>query len=190
MNFSVIDSHHLEEEISFHRPEDPHNQVITLYNPAINVMTDLKRVSLVTIGPEELVDTANKKMQNRGVRMLIVVNAHEDIIGIITASDIMGEKPIKVAKEKSLKHNEICVNDIMNAQLEVFSIADISKAKVGDLVETLKTVQRQHAIVVDNQGVNNEPTVRGIISLSQIARQLGKNVNSFDLDEMIKVILA
>ncbi|MCB1201118.1 MAG: CBS domain-containing protein [Leptospiraceae bacterium] len=190
MIYKTIKSEHLHEEIGFHRPDDLHKQQITLDAPAINVMTDLKRVSLVTTGLRESIDTAHEKMRNRGVRMLVVINGHDAIVGIITARDILGEKPVKFATENNVKHGDITVKDIMNSQIEVFSIAEIAKAKVGDVVHTLKEVHRQHGIVVDNQGPNNEKTVRGIISLSQIARQLGKKVDALDIKEMVNVILS
>ena len=56
---------------------------------------------------------------------------------------------------------------------QLLSLRDVSHARVGDIVETLKQDKRQHALVVDDQGPNNENTIRGIFSLTQIARQLG-----------------
>jgi len=59
-------------------------------------------------------------------------------------------------------------------------IEDVSKAKVGDILETLKKDHREHALVMDKQGKNNELTIRGIFSIYRIARQLGLGIS---LDE-------
>jgi hypothetical protein len=62
------------------------------------------------------------------------------------------------------------------SQLEAVELRDVKRARVGDIVETLKRSDRQHALVID--GSSAEPasavwTVLGIFSLTQIARQLG-----------------
>jgi CBS domain-containing protein len=44
----------------------------------------------------------------------------------------------------------------------------VETARVGHVLETLRRAGRQHALVVDG-----ERRVRGIFSISQIARQLG-----------------
>jgi hypothetical protein len=50
----------------------------------------------------------------------------------------------------------------------VIALADAASARVGHVLETLRRAGRQHALVVDT-----ERKVRGIFSLSQVARQLG-----------------
>jgi hypothetical protein len=54
------------------------------------------------------------------------------------------------------------------AQVEVIALADVESARVGHVLETLRRAGRQHALVVERAGM-----VRGIFSISQIARQLG-----------------
>ena len=71
---------------------------------------------------------------------------------------------------------------VSRENIEVLSLRDVSHARVGDIVETLKHAERQHALVVDDQGSNNENSVRGIFSLTQIARQLGVDIQIHKLD--------
>ena len=60
--------------------------------------------------------------------------------------------------------------------------ADVERARVGHVLETLRRAGRQHALVVDHDEIPSErplmpavrrAMVRGIFSISQIARQLG-----------------
>src|SRR5438034_1004549 len=49
-------------------------------------------------------------------------------------------------------------------------MTDFTRARVGHVLETLRRAGRQHALVVERA------MVRGIFSISQIARQLGVSV--------------
>jgi len=64
------------------------------------------------------------------------------------------------------------VADVMTPaeQVEVIDYADVAPARVGHVLETLRRAGRQHALVVEHDG---RTMVRGIFSISQIARQLG-----------------
>lgn len=159
-------------------------------DPALQVMTDLKVTSAVTVGPRESIEAAEAVMKRKGVRLLLVTDLDDTVLGILTVTDISGEKPLQFIQKNGGKHSDILVRDIMSAQkdIEVLQIRDVSLAKVGDVVETLRTAHRQHALVVDYQGVRNEQTLRGIMSLSQIARQLGASVKSFEVADTLSEI--
>jgi CBS domain containing-hemolysin-like protein len=111
-------------------------------------------------------------MITRGVRLLLVVGELETVLGVITASDLLGERPMLVATERGLRRDELTVADVMTPaeRVEVIALSDVEGARVGHVLETLRRSGRQHALVVDS---GQRTTVRGIFSLSQIARQLG-----------------
>jgi len=149
---------------------------LRLDSPATDVMTDLRAVNAVTIDPHASVDDANRVMIARGVRALFVTEDARHVHGLITASDILGERPVKFAQERGIRHDELMVRDIMTAseQLEILGLDDVVRARVGDVVATLKVAARQHALVVEpGRTANVDKTVCGIFSLTQIARQLG-----------------
>ncbi len=147
---------------------------VGLDDTALNVMTDLERVSAVLIRPDDSIDEANRRMIQRGIRLLLVVDDARAVAGLITANDILGEKPLQVITQRGGRHQDIVVRDIMTPQhqLEVLDLEDVRKARVGHVVATLKESGRQHAVVVD-AGANGRQRVRGLFSLTQIARQLG-----------------
>jgi CBS-domain-containing membrane protein len=119
-------------------------------------------------------DEAHRRMIQRGVRLLLVVDQDRRVLGAITANDILGERPLQVTAERGLRRGELLVRDIMTpqAQLEVLDLEQVRGAKVGHIVATLRKSGRQHAMVVSIDGQGRH-TVRGVFSATQIARQLG-----------------
>jgi hypothetical protein len=108
---------------------------------------------------------------------------------VITATDLLGERPMLVATERGMRRDELTVADIMipAAQVEVITLPDVAAARVGHVLETLRRAGRQHALVVDFDDIpsgrpltppGRRAMVRGIFSLSQIARQLGVSVTT------------
>lgn len=148
-------------------------------DPAFAVMTDLTTVTPATIGAERAIDDANALMIERGVRLLFVVDPLGAIAGVITATDLLGEKPMRIVQERGGTRSEIAVRDIMTpfAKLEAISMQDVAQMRVGHIVATLKSVRRQHLMVCDEGGAR----VRGLFSTSRIARQLGVVVSPSEL---------
>ena len=173
----------------FRRPTQPQAARVTPESPALHVMTDLARVSPATIRPQAPLAGANQFMIARGVRLLLVIDERETVLGVITATDILGERPMLAATARGLRRDELTVADVMTpAELvQVVALADVEGARVGHVLETLRRAGRQHALVVDFdeipssrplQAPAKRTMVRGIFSISQIARQLGVAVPS------------
>lgn len=169
----------LDEPIEIHRPQQQLPHRVSLDETALNVMTDLSRVSAITISPWESIDDANQFMISHQVRLLLVTDRDNNILGLITSTDILGEKPIQYLNEVSGQHEDILVRDIMTPynELEVLQMVDVVNARVGDIVETLKRVGRQHTLVVDIDH-DKKQMVRGIFSSSQLGKQLGIPIDS------------
>jgi len=152
---------------------------VSLDDPAFSVMTDLREVAAVTTRPEEPMDRAHQVMKERGVRLLFVLDADGALVGVITATDVLGEKPMRFMQSRGLPHGEITVADIMTpaAMLEALPLQDVAQMRVGHIVATLKAVRRQHLMVAEDGG----RTVRGLFSASQVARQLGVELQTFEV---------
>ena len=143
-------------------------------SPALKVMTDLSRIPPATIVANASIHDANHTMMCRGVRLLFVTDDSRRITGIITATDILGERPMQTAQQRGLRIEELRVADIMTpaAHLDAIDLSMVTRAEVGHVVATLKACARQHAIVVD-RNAEGEEIVVGVFSSTQIARQLG-----------------
>ncbi|HEX8013092.1 MAG TPA: CBS domain-containing protein [Casimicrobiaceae bacterium] len=152
-------------------------------SPAIEAMTDLRQVATATISADATLAQANQAMIARGVRLLLVVGHNRIIEGLITARDTMGERPVKLLRERGGKHRELTVADLMvpRSAIDVLDIATVRRAEVGHIIATLKELGRQHALVVDKDPLTGQETVRGIFSATQIGRQLGVPVVTFEV---------
>lgn len=181
-DYSPLSSTLLQPGVGYAQPTQVVPEKATLDDPAVNVMTDLTRVTAVIILPGDTVDEARRRMVQRGVRLLLVVDQDRKVVGLITATDSLGEKPVLAAFERGLRREEVLVRDIMTPQerLEVLAMADVRAAKVGHIVATLKKAGRQHAVVVDHDGMGRQ-TVRGLFSATQIARQLGVAIETSEV---------
>ena len=154
----------------FCAPEQRMADRVTADDPAIEVMTDLTRVSAVLARPTDSIDEALSRMKQHGVRLLLVVDSERRIMGLITANDILGEKPMRHLEAYGGRHEDILVEHVMSPreELEAIPLASVRWSKVGHVVATLHESGRQHALVAEADG-----RIRGIFSATQIARQLG-----------------
>jgi len=119
----------------------------------------------------------------RGVRLLLVVNPDAEILGLITARDTMGERPIKFIQEHGGTNADLKASDCMTSikTIQVLALNDVLRAEVGHIVATLKNVGRQHAMVVDTDVPSGNQSIRGIFSITQIGRQLGMSLHAFEV---------
>jgi len=181
-NYAVLNSSLLQAESRFCEPSQALPQRVGFDDTAVSVMTDLERVSAVLIRPSDSIDEANRRMIQRGVRLLLVVDENRKVLGIVTATDILSEKPLRLIAERGCRRQDIEVRDVMTPQrwLEVLSMSDVRTAKVGHVVATLKKAGRQHAVVVETDR-SGKQTVRGLFSATQIARQLGVTIHTSEI---------
>jgi CBS domain-containing protein len=181
-DYSPLPSRPLKARSTFHRPTQHLAEQVSFDEPALAVMTDLKTVAAVTIDPGASIENANRTMIRHGVRLLLVADVHNQILGIITATDVLGEKPMQIIQARGGTRDDITVSDIMTPQerLEVLIMDDVLSAKVGHVFACLKQTGRQHAAVVD-EDADGRQTLRGLFSATQIARQLGIRLQTVEV---------
>jgi CBS-domain-containing membrane protein len=180
--YTELQSVPLKSGSTFVRPVQTLPERVKLTDSALSVMTDLTKVSVVSTRARTSMDKANAKMIRYGVRMLLVLDDNEQVAGLLTATDVLGEKPMRFLQNMGGTHDDIMVRDIMSTlrELSAMKYADVQQAKVGDIVATMKKAHRQHALVV-TEGPDGRQVVCGLFSVTQIARQLGAQVHSFEL---------
>ncbi|WP_024329741.1 CBS domain-containing protein [Thioalkalivibrio sp. ALR17-21] len=151
---------------------------VTPESPADRAMTDLRKVPAVTATAEMQADEALQRMIHAGVRLLLVVDGRDSVKGVVTARDIMGERPVKAAQDEGIPRDAVQVKHVMSkvSELEAINLDKVEHSRVGDVVETLKKSGRQHALVVTSLDGGGE-AVCGLFSATQVGRQLGVEVS-------------
>jgi CBS-domain-containing membrane protein len=147
---------------------------ITLADSAALVCTDFSRTRPFSVGATTPIDQVNDKMIACGVRLLFVTEGDAVLLGLVTYSDLFGDKPVRYIQAHGGARNEIVAQDIMTprSQLEALHKADVDKARVGDIVETIRTAGRQHMLVSDSSDSGQE-TITGLFSSTHIEKLLG-----------------
>ena len=70
--------------------------------------------------------------------------------------------------------------------LEAIPFQDVAQMRVGHVVATHKAVHRQHLMVAEDNGRR----VRGLFSMSQVARQLGLELQTMEVAQTFAQIEA
>jgi CBS domain-containing protein len=150
---------------------------LTSDDPASLAMTDFRREPALTVAASEQIDVALKDMIRLGVRALLVVH-HDDLVGLITAYDIQGERPGQFLQNPSCDHSpclrrDIHVGEIMTpwCDLDVLTWKALESAKIGALLETLTSASLTHLVVIE-PGTGDDVEVRGLVSRTRVERLL------------------
>jgi len=180
-NYKPLASHKAPRILGYQQPSTFSS--VTANSPAIAVMTDLRQVSAATIGAEATLSDATRTMMARNVRLLLVVAADHSVVGLITARDTQGERPIQWLHDRGGKRTDLRVSDLMirTEDIDMLDMKDVLHAEVGHIVASLEAWGRQHALVAERDALTGFTRIRGIFSATQIGRQLGVAVQPFDV---------
>ena len=155
------------------------SQSVTLDSPALAVMTDLTLVKAATVAPGASLRQAEQTMVYQGVRMLFVVSEMPSVEGLITTTDMQGERAMRIVHERNTHYEDLIVADVMTelTALDAIDHDRMRNASVGDVIATLKRFGRNHLLVVQVASAQTPRRIRGVISRAQIERQLGAPVD-------------
>ena len=161
--------------ITHHHQSEPSS--IKLADSAAWVYTDFSLTRPFSVSGATPIDLVNEKMIACGVRLLFVTEGDAVLLGLVTYSDLSGDKPVRYIQAHGGTRNEILAQDLMTplAQLETLHRSDVEKSRVGDIVETIKAAGRQHMLVSD-LGENGDQTISGLFSSTHIEKLLGVKI--------------
>jgi len=179
VNHQLLPSFHFPGATRFAQPRQLAAERVTLDSPALSVMTDLELVRAATVRPEETLLMAREHMIHQGVRLLFVVSEMPCVDGLITTTDLDGERPMQVIAHKGVHYNDLVVADVMSplATLDALGMDDLRHATVAKVIATIRDLGRRHMLVVDHGQDGQTPVLRGVISQAQIERQLGHQID-------------
>ncbi len=151
---------------------------VTLESPALAVMTDLTMVKAATTSLSTGLRQAEQIMIYQGVRMLFVVRGMPRIEGLVTTTDLHGDMTMRLVQQRNVRYDDLTVADVMTplAMIDAMDFADLRAATVSNVIATLRRHGRNHLLVVDRPPDATADRIRGVISRTQIERQLGMPV--------------
>ena len=169
---AALPTHRLERGTSIAQAQPWQTAPVALDSPALSVMTDLTQLKAATTHPTTSLRQAEQIMIYQGVRMLFVVTDMPSVEGLITSTDLGGDKQMRVVHDRHMHYDDLTVADVMTglSMLDAIDYDVMKVAKVSNVIATLKQFGRNHLLVVER---GTSARVRGVISRAQIERQLG-----------------
>lgn len=163
-------------------------ELVHLNDPAFMVMIDFSQVPAFKIKHDATLEDAQHEMEFHGTHFMLVHNNDCQLIGVLTATDLLGEKPIKVSSDIRIAHDDIPVEKLMTPLQDVptLSVDVMDFARVGHIIKTLHTADSPFALVTQTQSDGKE-SIRGYFSTSQISKQLHHNIRrgAVDIDKFL-----
>lgn len=155
-------------------------ELVHLDDPAWTVMIDFAQEASHTINPEVSITHALTEMKLKDVHLLLVVDKQHHIVGLVASEDILGEKPITLIQQGRVERDQVLVKMVMVpvSQIVAFDMETIERARVGNIVATLKSLRAHYALVVNVKDEGKIQMVRGIFNTAQISKQLHVDINS------------
>jgi len=147
---------------------------VSAADPAVAVMIDFRSRSSVTVSETAPLNAALEHMKHTGVRCAFVVDEKKTaVVGMITAYDMLGEKPQQHMHFTGIGHDDVLVKDIMQkiSDWRVADIKDIEKSTVGDVLEMFTETGVTHLPVMETSE-GNEQRLRGLLSFAKVKRLL------------------
>jgi CBS-domain-containing membrane protein len=146
-------------------------------DPAQSVMTDFHERSAVTVADDTPIDTALEHLKHAGVRSAFVLDGdNRHVLGMITAYDIQGEKPIRHLQSVGCTHrtcsrDDVLVRDIMEKidDWQAVDMKDVERGSIEMVLEAFKAIGRSHLAVVETSEVDGA-RLRGLFSAAKIMR--------------------
>jgi CBS domain-containing protein len=146
-------------------------------DPALTVMTDFRERASVTVPDTASIDEALEHMRHTGVRCAFAIDDRRRIvIGLVTAYDITGEKPMQVMHFEAIPRREVLVRDVMQeiSECPVADIKQIERATVDSVSNMFAKNQFTHVPVVETSETG-EQRLRGLLSAAKVKRLLSQS---------------
>jgi hypothetical protein len=156
-------------------PQLPRVQrVAHAHDPALSLLTDLHHSPCVVASHRDGLDVTLHLMMRAGVRMVFVSGADGELVGMVTAEDIQGERPVVRASSHHVAHGELTLADIMVpvTAWDTVDLAQVRTAQLGDIAATLHEHNLRYLLVTQRKG--GATVLRGLFS----ARRLEMAMNT------------
>ena len=142
------------------------------HDPALSLFTDLHHSACVVASHRDGLQQTLHLMRRAGVRMVFVAGADGELVGMVTAEDLQGERPVLRASAHHVPHHELTLADIMVpvTQWDTVDIAHVRVAHVGDIVATMREHNLRYQRVTPKKA--GATVLRGLFSASRLEQAL------------------
>ncbi len=145
-------------------------------DPALTAMTDFRERSSVTVLDRDPIDAALEHMKHAGVRSAFVVEEQSRVVvGLITAYDIMGDKPLRYVKDHRTRRSDVHARDIMKPLPELLcvDIRDVERSTIASVAQIFDETGLTHVPVVE-QDERGGQRLRGLLSAARVRKLLAR----------------
>lgn len=158
-------------------PELPKVQRMALpHDAALSLLTDLHHSACVVAQQHDGLDQTLHLMLRAGVRMVFVAGVDGELIGMVTAEDIQGERSVVRASSHMVPRRELTVADVMVpvTQWDTVDLSAVRTARLGDIAETMHEHGLRYLLVT--QVKHGKTVLRGLFSASRLEMAMNTTI--------------
>ena len=153
------------------------NLKLTLTSPASIVVDAFTDRTLVTVHADDGIQETLHVMHAMKVSVCLVENSRDEVIGIVTKRDLMGQKAVAYAAQSGIPLADLSVRDLMIPRSSLYCISskEARAADIGDVVETLKRIGDSYILITDDQV--NSSMIECVVSTSEVNSLLDSHLH-------------
>lgn len=158
-------------------PELPKVQRTALpADPALSLLTDLNLSPCVVASHHDGLSQTMHLMMRAGVRMVFVAGADGELVGMVTAEDLHGERPVVRASNRQVPHHELTLSDIMVpvTHWDTVDMGTVRTARLGDVAETMHQHGLRYLLVTQKK--QGKTVLRGLFSAARLEMAMNTTI--------------
>jgi CBS domain-containing protein len=143
---------------------------MTTIDMGASTVSHVMRTKLETVNQSSTAQEAAKRMRDKRVSSLVVIDKKEAPIGIVTERDL-----VRQVCSKDISSNNIIIHHIMSSPIVTIDV----NASIEEAAEKMIQKKVRHLLIVDENRLN------GIITPSDFTTYLRENLNMDDVNARI-----
>ncbi|MGI8832469.1 MAG: CBS domain-containing protein [Nitrososphaeraceae archaeon] len=143
---------------------------MTTIGMGATTVSQVMRTKLETVNQSSTAQEAAKRMRDKKVSSLVVIDKEEAPIGIVTERDL-----VRQVCSKDISSNNIIIYHIMSSPIVTIDV----NASIEEAAEKMIQKKVRHLLIVDENRLN------GIITPSDFTTYLRENLNMDDVNARI-----
>jgi hypothetical protein len=147
-------------------------------DPALSLLTDLHHSACVVASHRDGLEQTVHLMLRAGVRMVFVSGPDGQLVGMVTAEDIQGERPVVRASSHMVRHGELTLSDVMIpvSHWDTVDLSHVRTARLGDIAATMHEHGLRYLLVT--QAKNDRMMLRGLFSAQRLEAALNTTIEA------------